>query len=179
MNINRLFARLFILVLLTGLTACGFQLRGAERMELDDSLSVMHLSAQVPNSDIARHVRNSLEISGAQLVDNSADAPITLWIDKEHERLHTVSVGSAAQATSKNLILTVSFSLKDSSGNLLAGPEQLREERLVQYSVLNVNASDRELQVTRQDLRRKLAEQIVRRLQNFQLDGTKTETSAQ
>jgi len=164
-------ARLSLIAVLTLLTAaCGFQLRGSEQVQLDPKLQVLYVHAAAPNSDLVRRVTNSLEVSGVTLVDSASEAPYSLWIDPEQERIVTATVGEVAQATSKNLMLSVSYTVKDGNGAVVAGPEELRLEKLVQHNVLAVNASEREMEIARSDLRTRLAQQLIRQLQNLRLE---------
>jgi len=171
MQVIRLPLKFIVPLLALLVTSCGFQLRGSEQVRLDPQLQVMYLGAASPNSDIVRRVQNSLEVSGATLVATPGEAPYSLWIDQEQERILTASVGGAAQATSKNLIMTVAYTVKNRDGAVVAGPEELRLEKLVQHNVLAVNASEREMSIARQDLRTRLAEQIIRQLQNLRLEA--------
>lgn len=160
----KLVARCFYLCsLLISLTGCGFQLRG-ESATVGQSLNqaaITVVSAET-QSEILRAVNRALTAANAQLVSRD-EAVWVLHLDREAFQQRNLSLTAQARAAEIELTLSVRFSLS-------RGQDVLIENRTVNISRQmlndpgNVVGKYEELQLLKSEMRRDLAERVVRQI---------------
>ncbi len=150
------------------LSACGFHLRGA--VDVPESLRNVYVTGENPRSPIVKSVQRSMRASGVELSSSAAAAPYTLYISNEQEDKRSVSVDEQAAAAEFQLRHYVSFELRDPKGSALAGPDQLISERVFVNDITNVVGKRDEERLIREEMRRQLAGQIMRRYQALDAD---------
>lgn len=161
---------LLLLAVLAGvlLSACGFHLRGA--VDVPESLRNVYVTGENPHSPIVMNLQRSMRASGVTLTSSAAAAPYTVYISKEHEEKRSISVDQQAAAAEFQLRHYVSFELRDPQGSPLVGPDQLISERVFLNDITNVVGKRDEERLIREEMRRQLAGQIMRRYQALDAD---------
>ncbi len=150
------------------LGACGFHLRGA--VDVPESLRNVFVTGENPHSPIVMSLQRSMRASGVELSSSASAAPYTVYISNEHEEKRSISVDQQAAAAEFQLRHYVSFELRDPKGAALVGPDQLISERVFLNDITNVVGKRDEERLIREEMRRQLASQIMRRYQALDAD---------
>ncbi|MHB1949222.1 MAG: LPS-assembly lipoprotein LptE [Gammaproteobacteria bacterium] len=117
------------LLLLIGLTSCGFHLRG--EIPLAAPLHNLYLQTADPYGQLARNLKQYLKFSNVHLTATPQEASVIFAILKEDTGQQLLSVGGTQQTRQYNLILTVVFQLTDPKGNVLLPPQTITETRTI------------------------------------------------
>jgi len=154
--------RLSLAVMCIVLVGCGFQLKGSGQPGAPElaGMTVRLLSAQ-PRSELTREVTRELTHSGMSLVDD-ADAAITLIVEPEQFTQRNVSLTAQARAAELELTLSAAFTL--TQGELDPVDARAVVSRQMLNDPRNVVGKTEELRLLREEMRRDLAAQIVRRI---------------
>ncbi len=150
------------------LVGCGFHLRGA--VNVPESLRTVFVTGENPHSPIVMDVQRSMRASGVKLTSSAAAAPYTVYISSESEEKRSISVDAQAAAAEFQLRHSINFELRDPKGNALVGPDQLIGERVFLNDITNVVGKRDEERLIREEMRRQLAAQIMRRYQALDAD---------
>jgi len=159
---SQLAARVFILLSLIMLTACGFKLRGD--VELPPILQETYIESANPFTGMARALRVELEASGARIVESSEQATAVLKIVNERSENRILSVGSTGKASEYELFDEVSFQLADRSGKILIKQQNLRIIRDLVFDENQLLGKVSESEQLHVQMRRSLARQIFTRI---------------
>jgi len=157
----RQFQLVAAVLLILSVSSCGFALRGTAN--LPAALQTLQLASVDPTSDLLREVSRALRSNGVTVVDTD-QTPYRLGLGRENSTERTLSVNSNARAGEYELELSVLFQLTQ-SGSTVLGPETLSLTRVYLTDPENAVAKDEEAELIRQEMRRELAQQILRRLQ--------------
>ena len=160
----------FLLATLT-LSACGFHLRGADKIEFAPMLSVLRVTvADDPqlNNLLVTAMKQALRTQTTIQVQDSGDAP-QLVLYGEHSGSQVLSVEKTGKVDEYLLTYEVSFRLADVRGNILAEPQTVRLQRDHVFDRLNVLAKEKEEQDLRRNMREDAVRQILRRLSRIHL----------
>lgn len=147
-------------LLLLTLGGCGFALRGSA--DLPAALQTLEVAGVDENGELLQEVRRALRNSGVTIVE--ADAPYRLGIGRETSGERIVSVNSNARAGEYELEMHLLFQLSQ-GGTTVLGPETLSLSRVYLTDPENAVAKEEEADLIRSELRRELAQQLLRRLQ--------------
>ena len=170
--------RITILVCIGLIASCGFRLRGSdESYLLSPQLINLELTGSNINSDLMYMVQNNLANSGV-IVNGDVNGLYTLVVIDQGITERNTTFSSDARATEKEVTAKAQFTLKSKDGEFVYGPHDLENERTYNYDVSSVNAADREKDLIIAELRRNLADQILRMLQALQLPNDSTANSA-
>lgn len=159
------------------LSGCGFHLRGT--VDVPESLRHVYVTGDNPRSPIVQSLQRSMRASGVELSSSAASAPYTVYISNEQEDKRSISVDEQAAAAEFQLRHYVSFELRDPKGSPLVGPDQLISERVFVNDITNVVGKRDEERLIREEMRRQLAGQIMRRYQALDADRLKELQSQQ
>lgn len=161
-------ARLALLTLLCGLSACGFSLRSGATLGGYESLQLVLAD---PNGEFARQLRRGLDTSGVQteVVDmQSADAETpVLGVSAERIASRPITVNPRARAAQYEIRLSVDIVLQQGDNELIA-METLSLERSYLEDIENIAGNQEEVQIITTEMRRELINQLMRRLQAAQ-----------
>lgn len=151
--------------LLTGflcLMSCGFQLKGAgstgESMGLQ-GLELYLISAQ-PQSELTREVTRELSNTGVVLTDTASGLKLTLQAEQFSQR--NVSLTAQARAAELELTLSVDFMFEQAEQDPTSARATVSRQML--NDPRNIVGKTEELRLLREEMRRDLAAQIVRRI---------------
>lgn len=157
---RRLLLRLGALAALLTLSACGFTLRGVT--PLPPELQTLVLESAQPDGDFEREVRRALENNGVTLVESGSDYRLVLGGERISER--TLSVNANARSGEFELALRVDYDLRQ-AGSVISGPNLLATTRVYLTDPENAVAKEEEANLIRSEMRRELAQQLLRQLQ--------------
>jgi LPS-assembly lipoprotein len=153
----RRFCPALLLLLLSG---CGFALR--DSADLPTALQTMIVAGEEENGELLQEVRRALRNSGVTIVE--ADSPYVLRIGRESSGERVVSVNSNARAGEYELEMNLLFQLLQ-GGTAVLGPDTVSLSRVYLTDPENAVAKEEEAELIRSELRRELAQQLLRRLQ--------------
>ena len=153
----------FCIVLLAG---CGFTLRGS--VDLPPELQTLSLANPNDNSDIKREVRRALLANRINLVEDAQSERYALAVGNEQGSERILSVNSNARAGEYELTMSVTWQLL-SQQDVVFGPEIISLDKVYLADPNNAVAKNEEAELIREEMRRELAIQILRRLQSLQL----------
>ncbi len=145
------------LTLLALLTGCGWQLRGSLMPPLEiDNIRIV--SAE-QHTDLLRELEDALLNQDIKVVESNAD--YTLALGEEELRRRTVGVGADSLAAAFELRLSIDYQVFNGEGTLISAQEQASITR--SYDASDTTGLEREQDLLLADMRRDLAQQILRR----------------
>ncbi|MFT6311135.1 MAG: LPS-assembly lipoprotein [Porticoccus sp.] len=164
-------SKIIILACLILIASCGFRLRGSgESYVLSEQLTNLELTGSNINSDLMYMVQNNL--AGSDIIVNGDKTSLyTLIVLDQGITERNTTFGADARATEREVKARAQFTLKSKDGEFVYGPHDLENERVYNYDEGSVNSADRERDLIVTELRRNLADQILRMLQSVQLPG--------
>ncbi|MEO1082480.1 MAG: LPS assembly lipoprotein LptE [Pseudomonadota bacterium] len=149
------------------LASCGFQLRGVDGSSaLPESWRSMHLVTGSPNAEFARTVDATFSASGV-VWEARESASHTLRLGPERFSQRNLSVNAQARAAEFDLVMSTEFSVLDRSGQLVMPRTTATVNKQMENDPQNVVGKAEEVRVLRAELRRELADQILRRISFF------------
>lgn len=161
-NLTATFLKVALLsVLLSGLTGCGFKLRGAYTLP-----EVMQKIYVQGSGDLLTDLKETLAYS-AEVVSKKSDADAILVISKEELKKRTLSVDSRGKIREAELEYTVLYSVITPAGNVLLDQEPVVLVRDYVDDQNDVIGRSNEAQLITKDLKRDASQRIVRRLQTL------------
>lgn len=146
------------------LSGCGFTLRGVT--PLPPELYTLILDSARPDSDFEREVRRALQTNGVRLVESGSDYRLVLGNEGISER--TLSVNVNARSGEYELALRVEYDLRR-AGTVISGPNLLSTTRVYLTDPENAVAKEEEAALIQDEMRRELAQQLLRQLQSVVL----------
>lgn len=157
---RRLLSALAFFVCLTGLSACGFQLRGAYEMPFE------HLYLDMSqDSELAADLTRALKGNGtATIVDQRSKADAIFTIAGHQQQRNILSVNAQGRVRELQLIEIFAFRVIDRKGQNLVEPQPVVLKRDMTFSDSAALAKEQEETIIRQDMRRDLVQQVMRRL---------------
>jgi LPS-assembly lipoprotein len=172
------FSKIIILACIVLIASCGFRLRGSgESYALSQQLANLELTGSNINSDLMYMVQNNLTSSGI-VVNTGENGLYTLIVIDQGITERNTTFGADARTTEKAVKAKAQFTLQSKDGDFVYGPHDLENERTYNYNVSSVNSANREKDLIISELRRSLADQILRMLQAVQLPGDSPANSA-
>lgn len=147
------------------LSGCGFTLRGS--VDLPPELQTLQIESPVPNSELVREVSRMLRNNAVTVATEARDDIWRLGIGAEQVSERVLSVNANARAGEYELTMDVAAQLR--RGTRVIGPETLSVSRVYLADPENAVAKNEEAELIRNEMRRELAQQILRRLQSLEL----------
>ena len=151
------------------LVACGFQLRGEAR--LPEAMVETWLDVPDDNSPFARELTLVLRANGVRVRSAGDEQAARLRIHSERMRREPLTISGDARVREFVLIFDVDFELTDPQGEILIARETLRLMRDYSFDEQEILAASREEEFLRNDLRRDMASQMLRRLEALEASG--------
>ena len=152
--------RLIVIGALLVVTGCGFQLKGSGAGAQLEGTSLRLVSSQ-PRSELTREVTRELTANGLILTDDG-DATLILTLQPEQFTQRNVSLTAQARAAELELTLAADFTLEQADRDPIDARATVNRQML--NDPRNVVGKTEELRLLRDEMRRDLAAQIVRRL---------------
>lgn len=154
--------------LATGLSACGFRLRGAPEF----AFASLYISAPA-SSPLAQELQRTLESAGGQLkvLRDPAQLPqaeaVFELLSEQLERA-VVSRNAAGQVRELQLRLRMRFRLRNPQGEDMIAPTELLQQRDISYSETAALSKETEEILLNRSMRTDLVQQLLRRLAALQ-----------
>lgn len=159
-RIKHLSASAMLLILLI-LTACGFHIKGQQI--LPPELEVIYLKS--PHFDpLTKSLGDNLAASGATLVSEQKNAPITLVINTPIKSQVATTVGASQQSRKYMLSYSVNFSIIDSNGKIIAGPFNASQQRTQILQASQILGATNQTEDLYNDMLTEVVRQIMDRL---------------
>ncbi|MEX0738494.1 MAG: LPS assembly lipoprotein LptE [Pseudohongiella sp.] len=148
-------------------SACGFALRGSGQAALSfDEMAIIQPAGYYPLADALTEV---LQANGASVPDaDTADQGYALALSPETLEQRTISINTRAGAGQYELILSVDATLY-LDGELIGGPETITTRGNFYEDTANISGSNSARDLALEDMRRTMAEQMLRQLQALNL----------
>jgi len=151
------------LLLLSLLSACGFQLRG-QVAQLSGLGQPLFISGVEPYSELGRELSEQMEQAGMRLTSERGEAASTLLITQVRSSERVVGLDARNRAAEYELMESLRFSLRETGRGERVPEQTLRVTRTVFAPQDQFLAGRQEAQALRGDMRRELVNLLIRRL---------------
>ena len=155
----KLLTTVSVLVLLS---ACGFHLRG--QLAVPEYVQPLYLAGANPNGDLHREVRLALERADVELATAPSEANYQLILLEEERDRRTLTIGSGAESAEYALIETARFEVRNQAGEVVLGPRELSERRVILNDPNNPTGTAQEEAMLFREMVRSLATRIAGQL---------------
>lgn len=166
----------FACLLVSGLTSCGFHLRGAT--ELPAPLQHVYVKSAKPYGELATNIRQYFKISGAHTTETASEAETVLNIIAESTGQQLLGVSGTQQTRQYNLTLSVTFQLTTPDGVALTVPETLTQSRTLPINAGEILSGSNQATALYQQMRRAIVFDIMNRLASHQINDILTKKPA-
>lgn len=161
--------KIIVSVLLLTLSACGWHLRGTAGG--DDKLAMttpmdLVITTKDNYSPLVNALRQSLQAYKINEITESTKG-FTLNLDREILDKRTAGVGSDALTSAYELILRVDYRISHAGVVITPLDTSARVSRTYNYNVNNANSAAQEEELVLREMRRELAQTILRRVKNL------------
>lgn len=153
------------LLALATLAGCGFHLR--ESATVPSALQPIYLGGKAGFGALAQQLRIMLTRDEMALSATAAGARYQLLIQNEYQQRRIVSLDRRGLIAELALINGATFELYDSSGTLVLGPQVVEERRTIVNNPDNVITTNEEERISREEMTRALAANILRRISAY------------
>ena len=154
-----------VVALLCLLSGCGFTLRGTA--ELSPSLQPLYVDV-TNTSAFSREMVRVLVDNKVSLAGEPAGASHRLDVGGETSGERPISVNATARAGEYELTMSVQFQLRRGA-ELVLQPQTISTSKVYLADPENAVAKNEEAELIRTEMRKELAQQILRRLQAVKL----------
>ncbi len=164
MNSLRLYQYIITLCLIFSLSSCGFHLRGSgETIAINaDSVYITSLAA----NEITNEIKTQLEFQGVKTPDSIDDGRYILNLSNELRDKKILTVSSATGKVQEyELVFSVVMSISDKNGSNLSEEQTISASRDLFFDENAVLALSDEERLIFEELRRQVANSVLRRLQ--------------
>lgn len=167
---------LLLILLILGLTGCGFKLRGTDGLPL--KLHQLYLQTDKIESPLTNELITALQTSGVILVKQPHEAPYSLHI--LNTELSQTVTSTSADMQVRNYLLTYSlqYQLVRNDGRYLFSPQTLIITRNYVANTAQMLNDSYELSTIKQGLRQDAINQLFERLKALKLERVTTDSHA-
>ena len=158
---RRFYWLLIVLGSSSALAGCGWRLQGTTK--LAPVMATTYVDTKDRFTDFNRALRESLEASGARVVNDEKDATAVVKIIKDESGQRVLTVSGRNTPEEYEVFYTIEYSVKGRTEELIE-PEKIELTRDYSYDETAVRAKQKEQTILREALARDLAGQVVRRL---------------
>lgn len=159
---RRLACLLLSLLLLGG---CGFHLR--DYYALPTALQPIYIGGDAGGGTTAANIRQLLQSEEIDLTPAATAANFLLLLSDDEQERRIVSLDRRGRIAEIGLIAGISFELVDREGRTVLGPQRVEERRTIVNNPDNVISTSEEEALTRQEMARSLAANLLRRLSAY------------
>ena len=160
---------MFVLSLVAALSGCGFHLRDTSAVALPPELSNLRVTmggAGYP--PLLVEVRNALlALGNVRLTDDVSAAVPVLQLHSESSTSQVLTIDSSGRISAYLLNYRVDYSLLGADKKPLLQNQSVKLQREYGFDRLNVIASEKQGEFLQNEMRRDVAQQILRRLARF------------
>lgn len=151
-------AILTALTLLTLVTACGFQLRGA--VDIPSQFSPVFVDAP-PSSAVGALIRDRLQMSGVKLASSAKEGRALVRILAERRHVRVGALDRNGKVIASEIFLQVRFEARDASGKTLVEASGLELSRIFENPDVEVLGKQMEAEVLYGEMSQDIATQIL------------------
>jgi LPS-assembly lipoprotein len=149
------------------LTACGFHLRGTGAgVDVPDDWRYMYLVTNNPNSEFSRAVRTRFAANGVEWQDKD-EANYRVVLGPERFSQRNLSLNADARAAEFELTMHSTFSVLENKGRVVMPETTATVVKQMENDPQNVVGKAEEARILKAEMRRELAQQIMRRIAFF------------
>jgi LPS-assembly lipoprotein len=156
--------RLILLLIGSGLTACGFQLRTAPNIPIE--MSRTYIAANNKYSQFYRKLRGELRKAGVQLVDSTSESSAVFSILADDTNRRVLSVSAHNVPREYEVYYTIYYSV-ESGKNTIIMPKSLTLTRDYTYDETLVLGKEREEELLREAIVDDLVRIVLRQLSSL------------
>lgn len=156
----RAVSRFVVPLCLLALAACGFHLRGTGSQAL--SVTPITLTASA-FQEADRALRDALSRINA-LAERDAESTGRLWVQREQLRRRPLATAGQGSATQYELRLELTYQFEQNDVGTGATTASVFAERNYEFDLNNLSANSQEEDLLTREMRRELAQQVVRQL---------------
>ena len=157
-------------LLILSLSACGWHLRGSasgsDKLAMTQPLNLI-IESSDNHSQLVNALRQALPGYKITEVEKGSANTLTLDIDREQLDKRTAGVGSDALTSAYEIILRVPFTLSNNNGVITPKDTNANVTRTYNYNVNNANSAAQEEELVLREMRRELAQTILRRVKSI------------
>ena len=154
--------RLFPVVLVLALSACGFQLRNA--LTLPPDLGPVRVVSVDRYSELAESLARSLELAGATAATSDVANAAVLDVLAERWGDTPISVDAFGRSQEFSLRYAVIFELRKGDGSVLVPRETIELSRDYVSNPVRAIGTEGEREILQRELRREMASAVLRRI---------------
>jgi LPS-assembly lipoprotein len=157
---------LILLAMLILLQGCGFQLRGTEAsgVNLPPDISPVQIQGLANRNILKLELENRFLTSGIQITDDAEQAVSVLQITNRRSDRRVLTVDSSGKVIDYELNESLSFNLTDRAGNERVAMQSVNLIQSYTNRATQLLGSEQEETSLREDLWRRLSDQVFRRL---------------
>lgn len=165
---SRLLSTAFALLFCLALSACGFQLRGTGDYGklLPESWKSLALVSPNANSELSREVSANFAANGVNWQDRDT-ASYTLVLEGEKFEQDNLSLSSEARAAEYELTMSTQFTVLDTHNKVVMEQTRASVVKQMENDPRNVVGKEEEILLLKREMRKELAQQILRRMGFF------------
>jgi LPS-assembly lipoprotein len=150
---------IFILILSVIVSACGFHLRG--QLPLSETVNVLYVDAE--EGEFKSQLLDSLQSSGAKIVDDPAASKAILQISDEYTEREALTVDTDGKASSYKLYYTIEYIVADAEQEVLKEGSVV-EERQYSFEIGQAVRQESEEAELADEMRKELVIKLIRQL---------------
>jgi LPS-assembly lipoprotein len=173
--------KIIVSLLVLTLSACGWHLRGSatgdDKLAMTSPVDVV-IVTQDDHSPLINTLRQSLRSYKINELTAANATSLTLNVNREVLDKRTAGVGSDALTSAYEIILRVDYSISNASGVITPLDTSARATRTYNYNVNNANGAAQEEELVLREMRRELANTVLRRVKNLSVKAASTPTPA-
>ncbi|MFN2309168.1 MAG: LPS assembly lipoprotein LptE [Gammaproteobacteria bacterium] len=152
-------------VLLLGLSACGFHLRGD--VKLAPALAKVHIQGGDVYDPLVRDLVRALSAAGSTVVEEPGAASAVLQVLSNRGDRRVLSVQTTGRVQEYELYQTFEFRVRDAAGAELLSAQRLELTRDYLFDADDVLGKAGEEETLRRDMRRDLVRLVLLRLESL------------
>ena len=149
------------------LSACGFALRGTGGVTVSEEWRSMYLVTSNPNSEFSREVKTRFAANGVEWNEDSKSANYSVVLGPERFSQRNLSLNSEARAAEFELTMRSTFSVLNANGQKVMPDTTASVVKQMENDPQNVVGKAEEIRILKAEMRRELAQQIMRRIAFF------------
>lgn len=165
-NVMRYQSLTLLLVIITMMSGCGFELRGAA------DLSFKTIFIQGNKVSISKELERSLNGNGVKVVEKVADAELVLELISERYQKRILSLSGAGVVREFEITYLLDFRIRDSKNPLWSDVQTIRGRRDFSFSDSALLAKLQEEERLRQDMATDATRELLRRLTAYRPSST-------
>lgn len=162
--------KIIVSLLVLTLSACGWHLRGSaageDKLAMTTPLDLVIITKD-DHSPLVNTLRQALPGYIINELTTANATSLTLNLSREVMDKRTAGVGSDALTSAYEIILRVDYSISNASGVITPLDTSARTSRTYNYNVNNANSAAQEEELVLREMRRELANTILRRAKNL------------